>query len=91
VFALASVLAGTAGVVGASYLALAQDTGVRVLKEVDGKLLNVAIAKVENVSQAAADRIILLNVGRVAHEALAADLQERRDIVENHLGVTLKR
>jgi ABC-type branched-subunit amino acid transport system ATPase component len=46
---------------------------------------------VENVSQAAADRIILLNVGRVAHEAPAADLQERRDIVENHLGVTLKR
>lgn len=31
VFALASVLAGAAGVVGASYLALAQDTGVRVL------------------------------------------------------------
>lgn len=31
VFALASALAGAAGVVGASYLALAQDTGVRVL------------------------------------------------------------
>ena len=31
VFALASVLAGAAGVIGASYLALAQDTGVRVL------------------------------------------------------------
>lgn len=31
VFALASLLAGAAGVVGASYLALAQDTGVRVL------------------------------------------------------------
>lgn len=31
VFALASLLAGAAGVVGSNYLALAQDTGVRVL------------------------------------------------------------
>lgn len=31
VFALASALAGIAGVIGSSYLALAQDTGVRVL------------------------------------------------------------
>ena len=40
--------------------------------------------------EAAADRVILLNVGRVVHEIQVADLHARHDVIEKHLGVGLK-
>ncbi len=55
VFALASVLAGAAGVVGASYLALAQDTGVRVLML---SLVVIIIGGLGSVTGAAAGAVI---------------------------------
>jgi len=55
-------------------------TGVAIL------LIEQSLRAVE----AAADRIILLNVGRVVHEALVADLQARNDVFEDYLGVKLK-
>jgi branched-chain amino acid transport system permease protein len=55
VFALASVLAGAAGVVGASYLALAQDTGVRVLML---SLVVIIIGGLGSLAGAAAGAII---------------------------------
>ncbi len=54
-------------------------TGVAIL------LIEQSLRAVE----AAADRVILLQVGRVVHEAVVADLHERRDVFENYLGVTL--
>lgn len=56
-------------------------TGVAIL------LIEQSLRAVE----AAADRIILLNVGRVVHETVAADLQGCHDLFEKHLGVSLKR
>jgi len=55
-------------------------TGVAIL------LIEQSLRAVE----AAADRIIILNVGCVVHEARAANLQARPDVFENYLGVTLK-
>jgi len=55
VFALASVLAGAAGVVGASYLALAQDTGVRVLML---SLVVIIIGGLGSLAGAAAGAVI---------------------------------
>ena len=55
VFALASALAGAAGVVGASYLALAQDTGVRVLML---SLVVIIIGGLGSLAGAAAGAII---------------------------------
>ena len=55
VFALASALAGAAGVVGASYLALAQDTGVRVLML---SLVVIIIGGLGSLAGAAAGAVI---------------------------------
>jgi branched-chain amino acid transport system permease protein len=55
VFALASLLAGAAGVVGASYLALAQDTGVRVLML---SLVVIIIGGLGSLAGAAAGAVI---------------------------------
>lgn len=55
VFALASTLAGAAGVVGASYLALAQDTGVRVLML---SLVVIIIGGLGSLTGAAAGAVI---------------------------------
>ncbi len=55
VFAMASLLAGAAGVVGASYLALAQDTGVRVLML---SLVVIIIGGLGSLAGAAAGAVI---------------------------------
>ncbi len=55
-------------------------TGVAIL------LIEQSLRAVE----AAADRIILLNVGRVVLETVAAELRASPDAIEKHLGVGLK-